>query len=69
MLRATTEPLPELGFPFDRDLPRHAQNRAGELREVRNRCARNEPFTAAEAYRAAVVIFRRDRGPIVRRPA
>lgn len=52
MLRAMTERLGNLGFPFSRDLPRQAQNYAGELRDVRNRWAHNEPFTATEAYRA-----------------
>jgi hypothetical protein len=52
MLRAMTERLGDLGFPFSRHLPRTAQNYASELREVRNRWAHNEPFTAAQAYRA-----------------
>jgi hypothetical protein len=52
MLRAMTERLGSLGFPFNRDLPRQGQNYASELREVRNRWAHHEAFTAAEAYRA-----------------
>jgi hypothetical protein len=52
MLRAMTERLGDLGYPFNRDLPRQAQNYASELRDVRNRWAHNETFTAAQAYRA-----------------
>lgn len=52
MLRAMTERLGEYGFPFNRHLSRPGQNYASELREVRNRWAHNEAFTAAEAYRA-----------------
>ena len=52
MLRAMTERLGEFGFPFTRHLSRPGQNYASELREVRNRWAHNETFTAAEAYRA-----------------
>ena len=33
-------------------MSRQAQTYASELRDVRNRWAHNEPFTAAEAYRA-----------------
>lgn|GEM_PF-6738155 len=33
MLRAMTERLGELGFPFSQHLPRQAQNYAGELRD------------------------------------
>ncbi|TDH48412.1 DUF3320 domain-containing protein [Mycobacterium eburneum] len=52
MLRAMTERFGELGYPFNRDLPRQGQNYASELRDVRNRWAHNEPFTASQAYRA-----------------
>ena len=52
MLRAMTERLGELGFPFTRQLPRHAENYARELRGVRNQWAHNEEFTAEQAYRA-----------------
>ena len=51
MLRAMTERLGDLGYPFSRHLSRQAQNYASELRDVRNRWAHNEKFTAAEAYR------------------
>jgi hypothetical protein len=51
LLRAMTERLGELGYPFNRVLARQAQNYASELREVRNRWAHNEAFTADEAYR------------------
>lgn len=51
-LRAMTERLGSLGYPFSRHLPRTAQNYASELRDVRNRWAHNEPFTAEQAYRA-----------------
>jgi hypothetical protein len=52
MLRAMTERFGEYGFPFTRHLSRAGHNYASELREVRNRWAHNERFTAAEAYRA-----------------
>ena len=52
MLRVMTERLGDIGFPFSRHLSRQAQNYASELRDVRNRWAHNEKFTAAEAYRA-----------------
>ena len=52
MLRAMTERLGELGYPFDQYLPRQGQNYASELRDVRNRWAHNETFTPAEAHRA-----------------
>ena len=52
MLRAMTERIGELGFPFSRHLPRQGQTYASELRDVRNRWAHNEEFSAAEAYRA-----------------
>lgn len=50
ILRALTEKLPRLGYPFDLD---HTGRRlAGELREVRNRWAHNAPFDDADTYRA-----------------
>jgi hypothetical protein len=52
MLRAMTERLGDVDYPFSRHLSRQAPNYAGELRDVRNRWAHNEKFTAAEAYRA-----------------
>ena len=52
MLRAMTERIGELGFPFSQQLSRQGQNYASELRDVRNRWAHNEEFTAADAYRA-----------------
>ena len=52
MLRAMTERIGELGFPFSQHLPRQGQNYASELREVRNKWAHNEEFSAADAYRA-----------------
>lgn len=52
MLRVMTERLGEYGFPFNRQLSRLGQSYASELRDVRNRWAHNETFTAAEAYRA-----------------
>jgi hypothetical protein len=52
LLRAMTERLGEYGYPFSRHLSRLGQNYAGELREVRNRWAHNETFTASQAYRA-----------------
>ncbi|GAA1511079.1 hypothetical protein BJ978_001560 [Agromyces terreus] len=52
LLRAITERLGDLGYPFDRDLPRQGQNYASELREVRNLWAHNGHFTAQTAFRA-----------------
>ncbi|OBG78137.1 MULTISPECIES: DUF4011 domain-containing protein [unclassified Mycobacterium] len=52
MLRVMTERLGEYGFPFNRQLSRLGQSYASELRDVRNRWAHNEIFTAAEAFRA-----------------
>ncbi len=52
MLRAMTERLGDLGYPFSRRLSRQAQNYASELREVRNQWAHNQPFSAAAAFRA-----------------
>ncbi|UZN03050.1 DUF3320 domain-containing protein [Cellulomonas sp. S1-8] len=52
LLRAMTERLGELGYPFSRTLSRQGQAYASELRDVRNRWAHHEPFTAATAFRA-----------------
>ncbi|OBB77103.1 DUF3320 domain-containing protein [Mycobacterium sp. 852014-52144_SCH5372336] len=52
MLRVMTERLGDIGYPFSHHMSRQAQNYASELRDVRNRWAHNEPFSAAEAYRA-----------------
>lgn len=52
LLRAMTERLGELGYPFSRALSRQGQSYASELRQVRNDWAHNEPFSAAAAYRA-----------------
>jgi len=52
MLRAMTERLGDLGYPFSRHLSRQAENYARELRTVRNQWAHNERFDAAQAYRA-----------------
>ncbi len=52
LLRAMTEHLGDLGYPFERSLSRTGRNYASELRDVRNRWAHTEPFTAPEAYRA-----------------
>ncbi|RDH77069.1 DUF3320 domain-containing protein [Mycolicibacterium moriokaense] len=52
MLRAMTERLGELGYPFSRHLSRQAENYARELRTVRNQWAHNEQFDAAQTYRA-----------------
>lgn len=52
MLRAMTERLGDLGYPFDRALSRQGQNYASELRDVRNKWAHNESFSPASAYRA-----------------
>ncbi|TFC59573.1 DUF3320 domain-containing protein [Cryobacterium sp. TMT2-15-1] len=52
LLRALTERIGELGFPFDRELPRQGQTYASELREVRNQWAHNQEFTPQTAYRA-----------------
>jgi hypothetical protein len=52
MLRAMTERLGDLGYPFSQCLSRHGQNYASELRDVRNRWAHNEAFSRAEAHRA-----------------
>ena len=51
-LRAMTERLGDLGFPFSRVLSRQAQSYASELREIRNQWAHNQPFSAASAFRA-----------------
>lgn len=52
LLRAITERVGELGFPFDQELPRQGQTYASELREVRNQWAHTQEFTAQTAYRA-----------------
>ena len=52
LLRAMTERLGELGYPFSRVLSRQGQNLASELRQVRNDWAHNQPFSAASAFRA-----------------
>ncbi|MBD8467819.1 DUF3320 domain-containing protein [Plantibacter sp. CFBP 8798] len=52
MLRAMTERIGELGYPFDRVLSRSARGYASELREVRNAWAHNAGFTDQSAYRA-----------------
>ncbi|KRE25635.1 DNA helicase [Mycobacterium sp. Soil538] len=53
MLRALTERLGSAGYPFSRRMSRQAQIYASELREVRGQWARDEPFTSAQAVRAA----------------
>ncbi|MGY4645719.1 DUF3320 domain-containing protein [Cellulomonas sp. URHB0016] len=52
LLRAMTERLGELGFPFSRSVSRQGQNYASELRQVRNQWAHNQPFSGASAFRA-----------------
>ena len=52
MLRAMTERLGDLGYPFNRAMPRQAEIYAKELREVRNKWAHTGEFTEAETYRA-----------------
>lgn len=52
MLRAVTERLDDLGYPFDGHLSRQAVTLASELRDVRNRHAHQVAFTPAETYRA-----------------
>lgn len=52
MLRAMTEHLGELGYPFERALSRQGKLYASELRQVRNGWAHNQSFSAAQAYRA-----------------
>lgn len=52
LLRAMTEKLGSLGYPFTRRMPRQAENYARELRSVRNQWAHNGEFNAAEAFRA-----------------
>lgn len=51
-LRAITERLGALGYPFAGTLNRQAGNCASELRNVRNKWAHREEFTVAETYRA-----------------
>ena len=52
ILRALTERLGDLGYPFGRSLSRQGQACASELREVRNLWAHNAEFPAAAAFRA-----------------
>jgi hypothetical protein len=52
MLRAMTERLGTLGYPFNGQMPRQAETYARELKDVRNKWAHTETFTAAEAHRA-----------------
>ncbi|CAJ1581898.1 DUF3320 domain-containing protein [[Mycobacterium] wendilense] len=52
MLRAMTERLGDLGYPFNRAMPRQAEIYAKELREVRNKWAHTGEFSVAETYRA-----------------
>lgn len=52
MLRAMTERLGDLGYPFNRAMPRQAEIYAKELREVRNTWAHTGEFSDAETYRA-----------------
>lgn len=51
-LRAVTEKMGTLGFPFSELLSRGEQNLAGEMREVRNGWAHRRPFTSDDTYRA-----------------
>lgn len=51
-LRALTENLGRIGWPFSAKLSRGEQNLASELREVRNGWAHRKPFTADDTYRA-----------------
>ncbi|MGB3374128.1 MAG: DUF3320 domain-containing protein [Microbacterium sp.] len=52
MLRALTEHLGALGYPFSDLLTRQASNCASELRGVRNKWAHSEEFSVAETFRA-----------------
>ncbi|WNG88503.1 DUF4011 domain-containing protein [Mycobacterium sp. ITM-2016-00317] len=52
ILRAMTERLGTVGYPFARQMPRQAEIYANELREVRDQWARKEPFASAQALRA-----------------
>lgn len=52
MLRAMTEHLGELGYPFERSLSRQGKLYASELRQVRNDWAHTQAFSPAQAYRA-----------------
>ena len=52
MLRALTEHLGTLGYPFSELLTRQASNCASELRTVRNKWAHSEEFSVAETFRA-----------------
>jgi hypothetical protein len=51
-LRVLTERLGTLGFPFTDLIDRQASNCASELRDVRNKWAHSEDFTAAQTFRA-----------------
>ena len=51
-LRAMTERLGNLGFPFSDTLSRAEQNLAGELRDIRNRASHGAPFNFDDTYRA-----------------
>lgn len=52
-LRAITERLGAIGFPFNDALSRGEQNLAGEMRDWRNRWAHDpKPFSSDDAYRA-----------------
>ncbi len=57
-LRAINERHGEIGFPFDGELSRAERNLAGELADVRNRVAHNEPFSTDDAYRALDTVER-----------
>lgn len=52
MLRAMTERLGDYGYPFSNHMSRQAQTYASELRDIRNRWAHTEFFSAPDAYRA-----------------
>ncbi|WP_197030117.1 DUF4011 domain-containing protein [Cellulomonas sp. URHE0023] len=52
LLRAMTERLGDLGYPFSRSVSRQGQNYASELRQIRNQWAHNQHFSAASAFRA-----------------
>ncbi|WP_419705841.1 Swt1 family HEPN domain-containing protein [Promicromonospora sp. NFX87] len=51
-LRMITEPIPSLGYVFNKALSRTEQGYAGELRTVRNDWAHNKSFTGDQARRA-----------------
>ena len=57
-LRAITERLGNLGYPFDSGDPNRMMSTYGnELRIVRNRWAHNDQFTSFEAMRAVDTVF------------